>query len=215
MNRIDTPSAEVAVHLREQIVMGRIAPETYLRLEPIAHEFSLSVTPVREALFQLAAEGFVRFLPRRGFLVLPLTDEDIRDVYEVQAFIAGELAARATLALSRKDVARLQQEQERLEEALAAGRPSDVDGHNHEFHRQINRAAGSERLAAMLRTSTLFAPRQFFSRIEGWSEASATEHHDILQAYHDGDAEAARQAMWAHIIHAGELLAQHRGAPHD
>ncbi len=53
------------------------------------------MTPVREALFGLRAEGLLTQQPRRGFLVLPVTARDIDDVAGVQAHIGGQLAARA------------------------------------------------------------------------------------------------------------------------
>ena len=55
----------------------------------------ISVTPVREALFELRSEGLLAQQPRRGFVVLPVTERDLADVANLQAHVGGELAARA------------------------------------------------------------------------------------------------------------------------
>lgn len=203
-------TTDITAYLRELIVTGRTATGAFLRLDPVAAELGVSVTPVREALFRLEAEGFVDHVPRRGFRVLPLTDDDVRDVYLVQAMIAAELAARATRTLSARDVDDLGAIQDELEAAHARGESAQVEACNHRFHRLINRSVGAPWLAQQLGTSARFAPRRFFAAIDGWPEASATEHRAIIDALRSSDPAAAGEAMRRHIVHAGELLAAHR-----
>lgn len=198
-----------AGHVRELILTGRVEPGAFLRLSPLAAEIGTSVTPVREAMMHLVADGFVELLPHRGFRVLPLSADDVRDVYAVQAFVAGELAHRAVAGLSERDVDRLESIQERIETVVDA---REVDALNHEFHRTINMAADSPRLAAHLRSSIRYAPRRFFATITGWPEASASDHRSVVDALRQRDAVAARTAMAAHIIHAGALLADYRAS---
>lgn len=201
---------EVATHIRELLVTGQLTAPEFVRLEPIAKTLGVSTTPVREALRQLTAEGFVHFLPHRGFQVAPLTADDLRDVYLVQAFVAGELAARAARALSPNQVDTLEDIQSRLEDASHHREYEQVEECNHEFHRLLNRAAASPRLAATLAATTQFAPRRFFASIPGWTQASANDHRAIILALRNTDAESARVAMAAHIRRAGHLLADHR-----
>jgi DNA-binding GntR family transcriptional regulator len=196
-------------HTRERILTGQVEPGTYLRLEHLAEEHGVSVTPVREAMMQLRTEGFVEWQPRRGFVVLPFDADDIRDIYRVQAFVAADLAQRAAHRLSPHDIDTLEDVQARLE---AADRNRDfavVEQLNHEFHRRINLAASSPRMAGLLRTLAQFAPSLFFAEIEGWVAASASEHRGVLTALREGDADAVATRMADHIAHAGELLAQH------
>ncbi len=54
-----------------------------------------------------------------------------------------------------------------------------------------------------------YAPRRFYSSIDGWTRASVDDHHLVLAALRSGDADGARQAMRAHIRHAGTLLVVH------
>jgi DNA-binding GntR family transcriptional regulator len=206
---------DVLRRIREQIVTGQVRAGTYLRLEHLAEEAGVSVTPVRDAMMQLRSEGFVDWQPRRGYLVLPLTAEDISDLYQVQAFVAAELVRRATRRLSQHDLDGLELLQERLEDAHRAGDSERVEELNHEFHRVLNRTAEAPRLAGLLRTFTQFAPQLFFAEIEGWSDASASDHREVLAALRTGDAEAAAASMAEHIIRAGRLLAEHFARQHE
>ena len=61
-------------------------------MEPIAEAVGVSNTPVREGLLALQSEGFVRLVPRRGFVVAPFTAQDVHDLFWAQAQLAGELA---------------------------------------------------------------------------------------------------------------------------
>jgi DNA-binding GntR family transcriptional regulator len=202
-------SERVAVHLREAIMIGELRAPAYVRTEHLAAELGISATPVREALMILHSEGAVRWEPRRGFRVLPLTERDVEDLFDVQSHIAGELAARAATSLDEAEVERLRRIQAELETAARDGDAELVDRLNHEIHRTINRSSGSSRLTALLNLTVHYVPLRFFGKVEGWAEASAHDHSAIFDALHARDPESARKAMAAHIHHVGRLLIDH------
>ena len=83
--------AESVAHLvRKRIFDGHYAAGDYVRLDQLATELGISVTPVREALLELRAEGLLAQQPHRGFAVLPVTRQDLADVADVQAFVGGD-----------------------------------------------------------------------------------------------------------------------------
>ncbi|MFB4318805.1 GntR family transcriptional regulator [Actinomadura sp. 21ATH] len=200
---------EVAAYVRDLIMSGQVRHGEFLRLERIAEDLGVSVTPVREALLSLRGEGFVTLEPRRGFMPAPLTRQDVQDLFEAQAYLAGELAARAAGRLGAGGAAALGRTQERLERAAEALDAEGVERANHEFHRVINLAAGSPKTAWLLQLVVRYAPRRFYASIQGWDRASVDDHHQVLAALRTADAEAARAAMGAHIRHAGTLLVAH------
>jgi DNA-binding GntR family transcriptional regulator len=202
-------SDEVASHVRELIMSGRLRSGEFIRQERIAEELDLSATPVREGLLSLKGDGFVSLKPRRGFVVSPLQADDVRDLFTAQALLAGELVARAAERVSEEELAELQHLHKALRKAAASGDGDLVEQLNHDFHRVINLSAQSPRLAWMLSIASKFAPRRFFATIPGWSKASAHDHATIISALVDRDAEAARAAMTKHMENAGELLATH------
>ncbi|MFA1544236.1 GntR family transcriptional regulator [Actinomadura monticuli] len=202
-------SDEVAAHVRDLIMSGQVRHGEFLRLERIAEDLGISVTPVREALLSLRGEGFVTLEPRRGFMPAPLTRRDVQDLFEAQAYFAGELAARAAGTIAEPELAALDRTQALLEEAFEAGDSAGIEHANHRFHRQINLCAGSPKMAWLLQTVVRYAPRRFYASIDGWTRASVDDHHLVLAALRTGDEGAARQAMRAHIRHAGTLLVVH------
>ncbi len=196
----------VAAHVREAIMIGKLRAPDFVRTEHLAAELGISATPVREALMILHSEGAVRWEPRRGFRVLPVTEQDVTDLFDVQAYIAGELAARAAGTLDDSEIDRLAGVQARLEAAARDHDAEQVDRLNHEIHRTINRASGSSRMLSLLRLTVHYVPLGFFGTVEGWAEASAQDHSAVLEALRARDPEAARGAMSAHIGNVGRLL---------
>ncbi|MEX5257690.1 GntR family transcriptional regulator [Kocuria arenosa] len=200
---------EASAYVRALIMSGELRPGASVRPETIGEALGISTTPAREALQALRVEGFLELVPRRGFLVAPLTGKDIRDLFRVQALIAGELAARAASAADDADIAELEALHHEL---IAAARRADHDlleEKNHAFHRQINLMADSRKIIWALSLITRYVPRQFYSSIPGWPQATVEDHTKLLEAIRAQAPESARQAMTEHIVHSGELLAQH------
>lgn len=196
----------VAAHVREAIIVGEFTADSYIRTEHIAEELGVSATPVREALMILQSEGTVRWEPRRGFKVVPVTLQDIEDLFKVQAFIAGELAAKAAPLIDASTIDELCEMQEKLEAAAREGNASAVDSWNHHIHRAINVVSDARRLTSLLNSTVHYVPLNYFGNVKGWAEASAHDHEPIFEALRRGDPDAARAAMSAHIHHIGQLL---------
>jgi DNA-binding GntR family transcriptional regulator len=154
-------SASVASHLREQIISGKLKIGDFLRIDAIASELGVSTTPVREGLLLLQSESFVRLLPRRGFVVNSFNKGDLRDIFWAQAVIGAELAGRAALTMGKEDHARLQQLIVDHKKAYQAGDADSVARLGHQFHRAINVAADSPRLALLLGSLTKQLPNRF------------------------------------------------------
>ncbi len=199
-------SERVANRVREAIMLGELTSPDYIRTEKLAAELGVSPTPVREALMALSSEGSVKWEPRRGFRVVAVTSQDIRDLFDVQAYAAGELAARAVDNFTDDDIADLTAIQAAIDAAYQADQVGEVVALNHQFHRKINRAARSTRLASLLRNTVSHVPLSSYDEIPGWSQASVDDHAPILSAIAARDREAAKAAMYQHIVHVGEQL---------
>ena len=88
-------SRVVEVQVREKILSRELAAGTVVRPEDVGKELGVSQTPAREALQTLKAQGFLISQPGVGFVVAPLTGQDIEDIFTAHALLAGEIAARA------------------------------------------------------------------------------------------------------------------------
>ena len=196
--------------LREAILDGHLAPDTWLREEEVAQELGVSRTPVREAFQQLAAIDLIELHPHHGAVVARLTTEDILAIYVVREALEG---VSARLAASR---ARPDQYQELLDilalmEAAAevndAERLADL---NLRFHAELRGIANNRYLDRLL-TQVEHAVRRFGRTTyayKGRAQESITEHRDIVQAIIAGDPERAEALALHHMRQARQLRMQ-------
>jgi DNA-binding GntR family transcriptional regulator len=202
-------SEDVARFVRKKIFDGGYVAGQYVRLDQLAAELGISVTPVREALFALRAEGLIAQQPRRGFVVLPVTGRDLADVANVQAHVGGELAARAALNITEDQLRELKEIQAALETAYEGDDEERTVRLNHEFHRAINVAADSPKLAQLMSQITRYAPESVFPAIEGWPDQSVKDHRRLLAALEERDGQLARAAMSEHLAAGAVPLIEH------
>jgi DNA-binding GntR family transcriptional regulator len=201
-------SEQAATYVRDQITSGMLHPGARVRPEDVAAELGISPTPAREALQTLRSEGLLDLVPRRGFMVARVSGDDIRDIYQAQAMVAGELAARAAAQATDTQLDRMRAIHIELEAAAAAGDMVDLEEQNHAFHREINLAAGAPKLAWVVQMLSKYAPRRFYASIDGWAQTTLDDHSGVLEALVSRDVEVSRALMAAHLIHAGEQLAR-------
>jgi DNA-binding GntR family transcriptional regulator len=197
---------EVASYVRELIISGRVRAGEFLRMEPIAEAVGVSNTPVREGLLMLGSEGFVRLVPRRGFVVAPFTPQDIRDLFWAQAQLAGELAARAAKKITAQQIATLESILEQFDDAFERDDTERIADLGHAFHRQINLAADSQRLALVLGSIVKHLPNRFYATIEGQVEATRKEHPLLVEALRARNVRKARSLTENHILEGADHL---------
>jgi DNA-binding GntR family transcriptional regulator len=202
-------SDDVASYLRQAIMAGEFIPGQSIRADAIGEQLSVSATPVREALQALKVEGFLDLIPRKGFTVAPLAAQDIRDIFEAHALIAGELAARAAVKAQPEQISELEALHHELMAAAHRNDHEALEQKNHGFHRLVYQIADSQRLHWSLGIFTRYVPRRFYAQIEGWPATTADDHSAVIEAIARHDPDAARTAMTEHIRHAGEQLATH------
>lgn len=201
-------SQDVTSYVREIIISGRVRKGEFLRIDSIAKAMGISSTPVREGLFLLQQEGFVRLAPRRGFQVIGFSRQDVRDIFWAQAMLAGELAARAATAVTDEELAELDVLLTDHASAVKAGDEARYTRLGHAFHRAVNLAARSPRLANLLGGMTKQLPNRFYGMMESQVEGTLDYHPRIFAALQARDPDRARHLMHEHLVRGGELLVQ-------
>ena len=197
---------EVAAYVRELILSGRAKQGEFIRLEPIGEALGVSNTPVREGLLSLRAEGLVDLVPRRGFVVGSFTRQDVRDIFWAQAAIGSELAARAAAKITKQDLRRLQEIQELHLKAIEDGDITEIARLGRDFHRVINLAAGSPRLATLMGKVVAYLPNRFYALIDGQVQSTLHAHPAILEALGTRNVRSARAQMRDHILSGADRL---------
>ena len=204
-------SSDVAAEvIREAIVDGRLAPGARLKEEGLARELGISRTPVREALLLLQTEGLVDAAPNRGATVRVHDADELEDLYQLRALLEGYAARRAATRVSEEVVQQLWASCDRFD----ARTDGDIRGlvkENHFFHDTILEAAGSVRVAEMVR-KVIVLPLVYRSYI--WyspqqRRISGHYHRQITKALGAGDAERAELVMKEHVFEARDVLVAH------
>lgn len=202
-----TTADGIAAVLRDEIQRGVLAPDDPVRQEAIAARFGVSRIPVREALGRLEAEGLVIVRPNRGAVVVSLSAEELREVYELRALIEGDLLARAVPGLAAPHLARA----ELLHAALGVTQDPDEQGDlNREFHRVLLAGASRPRQRALVEQLRGVVERYEAVQRALLRETAAfqVDHRRILDACHRGDPADARLALEEHLHHAATLAIQ-------
>ncbi|WP_328349935.1 GntR family transcriptional regulator [Mycobacterium sp. NBC_00419] len=182
---------EVAQHLREAIMTGSLRPGTFIRLDETAAQLGVSITPVREALLTLRGEGMVRLEPRRGYVVLPLSRQDIADIYWLQATMAKELAASAVERLTDEQIDELAHANDILASAVLDGDPAAIAAAEFSFHRSFNRATGRIKLSWFLLHVARYMPPLIYVTDMAWGHAAVENHRQLIDALRRRDRETA------------------------
>ena len=193
-----TPSLkDMAVEfIREAIASRALRPGAKVEQDEIADELGSSRLPIREALIELTAKGFVVAIPRRGAYVVHLTVEDIEDHFEVVGILFAVAARRATRRLSDAELTELR----RLHGQIATTRDDSMRQElNHDFLRAINEAGSSNRLLLTLRYLWLSLPNDFYTSAPEWAANESRYREQILAQLEARDGEAAANSAEAHL----------------
>jgi len=201
-------------HVKDAILSGALAGGTLLTEGEVADAVGVSRTPVREALLLLEAEGLLRLYPKRGALVVPVSPDEVRDVMETRLLVERHAvrcaARRGAEVQAALDAAIAAQERHRAGGDRAAFVEAD-----RAFHRVLVEAAGN---AILLRLYDSLQDRQrrmnvaSVARDPALAERFVAEHRRIAEAVASGDADAAEEALAAHLATARAGLGDGAGA---
>ena len=194
---INTSSA-VTVLLRQALDGGRWASGHPLRQEEIAAELGVSRVPVREALFQLQAEGLLHMVPNKGMYVRHESAADLRELFRLRRLIETDVLEQAVPLHTAATINRVETIQAALDKAHAV---ADWIAGDREFHECLYAPAQRAESMTIVRRLRLRVDRFYFarmkpgSRAQGWHE----EHHALIRALRRRDAKTAARVLQAHL----------------
>lgn len=207
--RRDRAAVADAVHdtLHEAIASGVLGPGTRLGEEGLAREFSVSRTPVREAVLRLEAERLAERRPRGGLAVSPISAEEILELYAVREVLDG-LAAKLAAESSRSvDIALLRTTNGRLRAASVRGDIAETARLNLEFHGTIASVSRNQVLGHFVnqvQTRVRRFPGTTFSDPDR-ARAAVEEHEGMIDAIAARDGSRAELLARDHMRRAMEI----------
>ena len=200
MARAFRPKEEtVADFLREGIISGRYARGERLKQQEIADLLQTSITPVREALKLLEAEGYVTADNYRGATVAPFDIEASREVLELRILLETKLVRCAVEKATSEDIAELKVLAAEFARAFDAGDNEAARAANYRFHHRVFEIAAMPQTLHFVQILWARYPFDLINRLKGRVTRAAEEHDDMLGAIIAGDAAAAMLATRQHI----------------
>jgi DNA-binding GntR family transcriptional regulator len=199
----------IAEELRRLIMNGDIARGTRMRQEELAARFDASITPVREAIRQLEAEGLLESEPRRGVRVATLELDRIKGVYVSRRLLEPYALQRASLRVSRNDISMGRHLNDEMAAATEAESWPKVGDLNRRFHFDLYNRCGIPALAKIIEGLWLSFPWDILGTSRPRVEQSIREHASILDALEGGDMTAIREAAELHVLNGYVSVTQH------
>lgn len=198
----------VAETLRAAIQSGKLKPGARLMEIQLAEELGVSRTPIREAIRELEADGYVVMIPRRGAYVADISLKDIAQVFEIRSALE-ELAAGLAAERITED------ELEELERLLLEIRDSidrqDMEGiieADVQFHQILYEASRNTRLIEIINNlrDQVLRFRSVSLHYPGRLEATWQEHRDLVEAIADRNAARAMKIAIRHMENSEKTL---------
>jgi DNA-binding GntR family transcriptional regulator len=153
--RTDTLGVRVRDKLRSAIMGGQFRPGDKLTLRALAASLGVSLTPAREALFNLAAEGVLEMGANGSVYIPRMNVEDIRELTKIRLSLEGLAAVEATPRLAQKDIIEISSLNDQLIEANQKQDYKLLIQLNWQFHFHIYAAAGMPLLIKMIESCWL------------------------------------------------------------
>jgi DNA-binding GntR family transcriptional regulator len=200
-----TVAAEAAEILRQRILSGEIRGGQPIRQEQIAQELGVSRIPLREALKQLEAEGFVTIAPHKGAVVSTLSAEEAEELFALRHQLEGWLLREAIPRMREADFAHLDAI---IDESRAPDNLARWGELNWQFHEALYRPAGRPLSLKVLKRIHDNLDRYLRLQIaitRDWDRAYR-DHQDLVALSREGNVDAALRLLENHILGTAKAL---------
>jgi DNA-binding GntR family transcriptional regulator len=201
---IDAPTRRDAVveRLRDEIITGTLRPGTILKDGELASRLGLSITPVREALTQLAAEGLIDMPPNRPKRVALLTRRRTREllaIFRVLALMGYEAGLPRLTSADREE---MRTANEKLATATSQGDARAAHHASRMFSDVIIRASGNRELRRMLSSSFSWLERLgHLCFAQNLADLGFESNHEALAAIERGELARALDVFRSSLDH--------------
>lgn len=191
------PSHEVTyARLRDMILFGHLAPGAPVTIQGLIAELDAGMTPVREAIRRLTAEGALLPQGNRRVAVPELSADLLEQVAFARLSIEPKLAELAAPKLTAAQIDRLEAIDGAVNRAIEAGKLPDYLAANHAFHFALYEAAEAPVLLDLARSLWLRAGPSLRAVIDRYGREAAPDlHREALAAMRAGDAKALARAI--------------------
>ena len=200
---------QVYRQLRELILFGEIAPGQAVTIQGLVSQLGAGMTPVREAIRRLTAEGALEFQGNRRVTVPLLSAENINELIFARQAIEPQLAVLATQRATSKNIAELAAIDDLLDEAIISGDVRAYLEQNYRFHSKLYSIANSPILTELVDGLWLrYGPSLRVVCGRMGTQNLPDQHKETMIAMRAGDVDAAARAIREDVIQGMEQMRQ-------
>ena len=200
---------EIYEILRDDITYGELKLGEKLIELDICKRLNVSRTPVREAIRQLQAEGYIEVIVNRGAVVRKVSAEELQNIYDILAFLEACATESATRLIYRKDLESLKNIINRFDKVKSLDYKKWFD-FNNSFHEFFSRNSGNPLLYNEIKKmrNKIYRSRGFIFTLSKNIDKYKKDHEMILVLVEGGDAVKAGNRMKRHIQSTSKLIIQ-------
>jgi len=197
----------IAEALREAILNGELEGGRQLKQEEIAKHYNSSMTPIREALRRLEAQGLVKFYPNKGAIVSELSADEVKEIFEIRILLEKGALEFAIDNLNNDDIEYARSILQRMDNEKASKNLSEL---NWEFHNTLYKASNRQKLLEFIENAHVNVERymRIYLLDMNYHSTSQQEHYKILEACRDKNKEIAGILLKQHMEKASKLLVE-------
>jgi DNA-binding GntR family transcriptional regulator len=195
-------------YIKEKILNLEIKPGQQINIDEFTEKLEVSRTPIREAFLKLASEGLLEVRPRVGYFVVDITEQEIRDLFEIREIVESRAAKKAASQLSEQD---LEEMKDLMTESHKAVENSDFQlylSNEIKFHGYLQKHIHNKRLTAFMDGLNDLTYRERMLSIRAIDNIKQTlvEHQRILDGLIKRDGNLAEWYMGEHLHNVSERL---------
>ena len=185
--------------LREAIIKGQLQPGERLVQDELAKTLNVSRMPIREAIKQLAAEGYVTVEPHKGAVVKQFTIHELEEIYFLRAKFEPMAAAKSLKTMSPQLVTQLRELNDKMKKT------DDTDEYvqlNIQFHHLLIKDCPWGKLNSIIENLWTGFPQQTPHLLPNQIATSISEHDLMVEALANNNIELTCQLLEQHITRA-------------
>ncbi|MCX4676104.1 GntR family transcriptional regulator [Streptomyces sp. NBC_01433] len=198
---------QIADALRDEVLAGRLRPGREFTVKQIAEQYGVSATPVREALFDLSAQGLLTSDQHRGFQVREFTIADYRSMVEARSLVVEGIFRSPGDQVATRDDA-MASIRRRAAEAVRAAKGGDLDvliGYDLRFWRELGAFVMNPYIMGFLAKLRVQAWVFAVHRLRGDEDNGNWlwfGHEELVEAIARGDRDQVHATMRSYYAHA-------------
>ena len=198
----------VYVSIKGAIIGGEFEPGRRLIEEKLAEDMKTSRTPVREAIQKLEKEGLIYRLPRGGFAVKGVTEEEVEEVFGLRGILEGYAGFLATARMDDAELRSLEDIIALEETCLQDMNVEEFIRLDGEFHDVVYKAAKNNRLYNLLHDlrDYIYRYRVIIMRYQRKPQLAVQDHKEMVASIRSRNAKQVEKLVRKHMTRGKEVI---------